>query len=153
MKYILKDIELWNYNGMFPPKLLNNKLTSQYIGKQYTIKEFKSLIHNLYQKLYSEGWYIHSTMNPLYPDKGYTVISIDLSKNIITNTIKKESMRKSNIDSLDFNIEKHLKLSNKLFEKANANISYKKLNNILYSQNAQLYALEKKNTKINNKIL
>ena len=150
MKYTLKDIELWNYNGIsLPQKVKNDSFIVKYINKKYTQNEFTSLIKDINKKLEKEGWHVYSIMNPLYPDKGFTVISIDLSKNRILNIVKeKNSILKPKKDKLNLLVKKHQNLFKKLFENPNTNIGYKKINDILYSQNIKLYNIEKKISKL-----
>ncbi|MFW0837961.1 MAG: hypothetical protein ACKKL5_03090 [Candidatus Komeilibacteria bacterium] len=150
MKYTLKDIELWSYSGSSLPILENNpKIVGYYLGNKYNTKEFRFIIKKIIHELEKNNWIVCSTMNPYYPDKGHTVINIDITKNPkLLQMIgpKKQSSNQNN--KLNSIIKKHEKLSELLFEKSNVNIKYIKIDGMLFSQNRQLYKIEKKINQI-----
>ncbi|MFW0862209.1 MAG: hypothetical protein ACKKL6_01350 [Candidatus Komeilibacteria bacterium] len=142
MKYLLKNIELWEYDGQNLPKLFKNTLlVDQYISKKYSVTEFDNLLNNIRDQLNKDDWQVLATMNPLYPDKGFTVISIDISKDPQDPNKHQTLSKSAKINTL---VERHKKLSSELFEKNSSNIQYSIINNILYSQDKKLKSIENK---------
>ena len=140
MKYILKNIELWDYNGKdFPSLIQGNSFIIKHINKKYTVKEFEVLLSYIYNELEKDGWHILATMNPLYPDLGFTVLSIDISKNLIST---QENKTNSNNPRLNVLVEKHKSLSKKLFSQKLPNIKHQTIKKILYSQDNKLRSVE-----------
>jgi len=84
-------------------------------------------------------------MNPYYPDKGFTVISIDVSKKDFPHT-KRTTKKKSTTHNKELVnlVKKHEKMSRKVLQTPNANIQYKRINGVLYSADNSLHCLEKK---------
>ena len=153
MKYLLKDIELWSYNGSSLPKMEKiNQAIQNYLNKKYTTEEFTYIIKKIILNLENNNWLVCSTMNPYYPDKGFTVISIDITKNY--TLLKKQNSIVYTLNhnkKLELLIDKHEKLSEELFTKPNRNINYTKKNSILFSEDINLRKIELQIQKIAKK--
>ena len=150
MKYLLKNIEIWQYNFRDFPRLVENKeLVKKYCSKKFSIVQFKKIEMEIEKELEKDGLVICGIMNPLYGFLGETVISVDLCEKI-----KKLQDKKYFVQSFEFVnqieklLSKHQSKLNKIFSMGKGDLSRNNNDGILFSNDKNLYEIERKISKI-----
>ncbi len=152
--YQLLDIEFWEYAPNVFPVLRKDFDLSDIciVSEKYTVNQMNLIQKNIVQHFQNLG-YKCSVMNPLYPDKGFTVMSVDLYRLHDFNFIHKQyviKLIKSQIlDEIIRLMNEHEQRLNYMFKNGNANLSQKiNKNGIFIASDVILRDIEMKLIKV-----